>query len=54
MWKIAGDLPDASVLPGDMPNLKSHSLGFFWKLFAAWTAMGFRSPKIQVMGEIDA
>jgi hypothetical protein len=53
MRTMAGDMPDASVLPDDVPNLKSHSPGFYWKLFAAWAAMGFRNPKIDVKGELD-
>lgn len=51
---MTGDLPDASVLPNDVPNLKQQSLVFFWRLFRAWAAMGFRSPKITVNGEIHA
>lgn len=51
---MTADLPDASVLPNDVPNLKQQSLGFYWRLFRAWVAMGFRSPKIAVNGEIHA
>lgn len=43
---MAGDLPDASVLPADVPNLKGQSGSFFAKLLFAWVAMGFRVPKL--------
>lgn len=41
---MTGDREDRAALPQDIPNLKAQSLGFFWKLFAAWAAMGFRAP----------
>ena len=51
---MVGDLPDASALPDDIPNRKSHTASFYAKLFAAWVAMGFRNPKIEVAGNVDA
>ena len=54
MRTMTGDLPDASVLPSDVPNLKRQSGVFFAKLLKAWIAMGFRSPRIAVGGEIRA
>lgn len=51
---MAGDVPDASHLPDDVPNLKNHTLSFYAKLLGAWIAMGFRIPKIEVGGKIDA
>ena len=48
------DLPDPSVLPADVPNLRTHSGVFMWKLLWAWAAMGFRVPKIEVAGELNA
>lgn len=54
MRTMTGDLADISGLPGDIPNLKSHSVSFFAKLFKAWAAMGFRNPKIEIAGRIDA
>ena len=48
------DLAYPSHLPTDVPNLASHSLRFYAKLFAAWVAMGFRIPNIEVPGNIDA
>ena len=50
---MTGDLADRSVLPGDIPNLKTHTAAFYGKLLAAWIAMGFRNPKIAVAGKID-
>ncbi|MDP3897559.1 MAG: DUF6151 family protein [Mesorhizobium sp.] len=41
-------------LPDDMPNARHQSPGFMAKLLGAWIAMGFRSPKIEVGGQIDA
>lgn len=54
MRTMTADLPDASVLPEDVPNAKSQTIPFFIKLMGAWVAMGFRSPKMPVKGEIDA
>jgi len=51
---MASDLPDPSILPNDVPNLKRHATFFYFKLFGAWVAMRFRNPKIEVNGEIDA
>lgn len=54
MRTMAMDLPDASVLPADVPNARRQSASFMWKLLGAWIAMGFRSPKIEVNGAISA
>ena len=54
MRTMTGDLPDASSLPDNIPNLKSHALSFYIKLLGAWIGMGFRNPKIEVAGTIDA
>lgn len=54
MRTMVGDLPDASNLPDDIPNLKSHTLSFYAKLLWAWITMGFRNSKIEVVGMIDA
>jgi hypothetical protein len=51
---MTGDLPDASSLPADIPNLKSHTVSFYMKLLGAWIAMGFRNPTITTAGTIDA
>ena len=51
---MTGDLPDASALPADIPNLKTHTVSFYMKLLGAWIAMGFRNPKITTAGTIDA
>lgn len=52
MRTMTADLPDASVLSDDVPNAKSQTLPFFAKLMGAWIAMGFRSPKVPVKGEL--
>lgn len=49
---MTSDLPDASVLPDDVPNGKRQSLSFFARLLGAWIAMGFRRPKITVGREL--
>jgi hypothetical protein len=45
------DLPDRSSLPDDIPNLGTHSIGFYARLLLAWAAMGFRNPNIQTAGD---
>lgn len=54
MRTMVGDLPDPSVLPADVPNLKQHSLRFYARLMKAWIAMGLRSPDIRIEGEVHA
>ncbi len=54
MRTMTSDLPDPSVLPADIPNARTQSPQFMWKLLKAWAAMGFRSPKIAVAAEIGA
>ncbi|MFA1624297.1 GFA family protein [Rhizobium mongolense] len=54
MRTMTGDLAGASNLPDDIPNLKSHTVSFYAKLLGAWIGMGFRNPKIEVAGKIDA
>ncbi|CAN7352409.1 MULTISPECIES: DUF6151 family protein [Ensifer] len=51
---MVGDLPDASWLPKDIPNLKTHTVSFYAKLLWAWIAMGFRNPKIAIARKIEA
>jgi len=51
---MVGDLLDASHLPDDIPNLKTHTVAFYLKLLAAWIAMGFRNPTIEIKGAVDA
>jgi len=51
---MTSDLPAGTVLPADVPNAKTQTMLFFWKLLRAWAAMGFRSPTIPVGGEIHA
>jgi len=51
---MTSDLPAGTTLSDDVPNAKHQSLSFFAKLLGTWIAMGFRSPKIQVNGAIDA
>lgn len=42
-------------LPDDVPNPDTHTLSFYAKLFGAWAAMRFRSPKVDfVAGTLDA
>ncbi len=48
------DLGDKSALPDDIPNLDTHSFAFYFQLFKAWVAMGFKKPKILVRGRVDA
>jgi hypothetical protein len=54
MRTMAGDLPDPSILPSDIPNLRSQSGGFFGRLVWAFIAMGFRMPKVAVNGQLGS
>lgn len=46
--------PAGVVLPADVPNPSTHTLSFYWKLFRAWAAMRFHTPKIDfVNGKLD-
>ncbi|MGV3490119.1 MAG: GFA family protein [Devosia sp.] len=54
MRTMASDLPDASVLPTDVPNAKTQPLSFMAKLLGAWVAMGFRTGKIDVPKQVAA
>ncbi|MBB3045903.1 hypothetical protein FHR99_000139 [Litorivivens lipolytica] len=51
---MTGDLDDASILPSDVQNLKTHSLLFYVKLLGAWIKMGFKNPTIEISGKIEA
>jgi len=54
MRTMTSDLPAGTVLSNDIPNAGRQSLGFFGKLLLAWVAMGFRTPKIAVAGDLPA
>lgn len=45
---------DSPSLADDVPNARRQSLSFFAKLLGAWIAMGFRSPKIAIYGDLQA
>lgn len=45
MRTMAGD----RTFSDGIPSYRTHSAKFMWRLFRAWTAMGFRAPK---MGDI--
>lgn len=47
MRTIVGDRPAGVELPGDLPNCKTPSGKFMWRLLTAWIAMGFRAPPIE-------
>ena len=51
---MTSDLPDGVVLPADIVNSRTQSLGFMGKLLLAWVAMGFRVPKVEVPASVDA
>ena len=54
MRTMTMDLPADAALPDDVPNPSRHTVSFYVKLLSAWIAMGFRSPKIAVNGELRA
>jgi len=39
--------PEGVELPGDIPNYKTPSGKFMWRLLKAWAAMGFRAPPVE-------
>lgn len=46
--------PAGVKLPDDVPNPKTHTVSFYFKLLSAWAAMGFRTPKVDyVAGRLD-
>lgn len=46
--------PKGVVLPDDVPNPGTHTFSFYAKLFRAWAAMRFRTPKVEfVEGGLD-
>ncbi len=47
MRTIVGDRPEGVELPDDIPNYRSPSGKFMWRLLTAWAAMGFRAPTIE-------
>lgn len=49
---MTSDLENPAVLADDVPNAGHQSIGFFVRLLGAWIAMGFRTPKVEVNGEI--
>lgn len=51
---MTSDLSDLSVLDDTVPAGKRQTWGFYGRLFAAWAAMGFRTPKLEVSGKIEA
>lgn len=51
---MTGDLADPSALSDDVPNMRRQSGRFFAKLLGAWIAMGFRTPKLHIEGDIHA
>ena len=51
---MTSDLPDPSVLPDDVPNMRRQSGWFFVKLLGAWIAMGFCAPKLAILEELRA
>lgn len=49
------DRPKGVEFSDDVPSPNTHTASFFAKLFGAWVAMRFRSPKVDyVSGKIDA
>ena len=53
MRTMTGDLPDGTQPPADIPNPRTHNIGFYAKLLGAWVAMGFRVPKMPAFEEIE-
>lgn len=54
MRTMTSDIPDGVTLDTSIPNARTQSLSFMRKLLGAWIAMGFRSPKLEINGQINA
>ena len=55
MRTMTRDAPDRASLDDSVPNPKTHTFSFYWKLVAAWAAMRFRTPKVEyVKRTLDA
>jgi len=52
---MTGDRPpESEALDGDVPSGALQTAKFYARLLGAWIAMGFKSPKIAVDGDIHA
>jgi hypothetical protein len=49
---MTSDLDDPTALPRDVTNARWQSLSFYYRLFMAWAAMGFKSPKVAANGAL--
>lgn len=47
MRTIVGDRPEGVELPDDIPNYRTPTGKFMWRLLKTWAAMGFRAPPIE-------
>lgn len=47
MRTMTGDRREDAELSEDVPNHKTHSGRFMWKLLGAWIAMGLRCPAVK-------
>lgn len=50
---MSADLPAGVSFDDDVPTPKTHVPWFFWRIFKAWAQMGFRSPKLPVIGALN-
>ncbi len=51
---VTSDLPADTMLDDRLPNAKSQNFAFIAGLMGAWIAMGFKVPKVEVPGTIEA
>ncbi|QYO78712.1 GFA family protein [Devosia salina] len=49
-----GDVPEGTTLDDSLPSGGMVTAGFYAKLLAAWIAMGFRVPKVEVRDRVNA
>jgi len=49
---MTSDLPEGHMLDGALPAGKWTTAGFYARLLAAWIAMGFKTPRIDVANEL--
>ena len=51
MHTMTRDLPDGVKLSDGLPSSRTQSIGFMWRLFVGWAAMGFRLSRMKPIEE---
>ncbi len=51
---MTSDQPEGVAVPDDVPSGRMTTLGFYGRLLAAWAAMGFKTPAINIEKRVEA